>query len=125
MGYSRFEDLRVWQKAREFRKRTIDSVEKFPKIETYALGMQLRRASYSITANIAEGHGRFHFQENIQALRIARGSLNECIDHLYTALDQRYIDKMFFDEVYKIGRDLELMLNSFIAKLEKRVEELR
>ena len=49
---------------------------------------QLIRATRSITANIAEGHGRYHFQENIQFCRQARGSLTETLDHLICAQDE-------------------------------------
>jgi len=57
------------------------------------------RASRSVTANIAEGHGRYHFQENIQFCRQARGSLYELIDHLYVAIDEKYIDNNSFTNI--------------------------
>ena len=53
---------------------------------------QVIRSSRSITANIAEGHGRYHYQENIQFCRTARGSLTESLDHLICALDEGFID---------------------------------
>lgn len=89
--YKRFEDLEVWQKARKFRQTIYKLSKKFPKEEIYVLTGQIRRAVISITANIAEGHGRYHWQENIQFCRTARGSINETIDHLYRALDCEYI----------------------------------
>jgi len=74
MSFQSFEDLIVWQKGRAFRKNISVLVKTFPKEEKYRLCDQLIRASRSITANIAEGHGRFHFQENIQFVRMARAS---------------------------------------------------
>jgi len=53
----------------------------------------MRRASRSVNHNIAEGYGRFPFQENIQFCRIARGSLFETLDHGIIALDEGYISK--------------------------------
>jgi len=58
------------------------------------------RASRSVTANIAEGYGRFHFQESIQFCRHARGSLIELIDHFTVALDESYINESEF-QIFK------------------------
>lgn len=60
----------------------------------------MRRASRSVTYNIAEGYGRFHYKENIQFCRTSRGSLYELLDQLITANDENYInnDKL---EAYK------------------------
>jgi four helix bundle protein len=61
---------------------------KLPEAEKYNLTNQIIRSSRSVTANIAEGFGRYHFQENIQFCRQARGSLVETLDHLYCCLDE-------------------------------------
>ena len=65
----------------------------FSKFETYNLKPQILSSSRSITANIADGFGRFHHQENIQFCRQARGSLSETLEHAITAFDKNYIDK--------------------------------
>jgi len=80
---------------------------------------QIRRAAYSITANISEGHGRYSYQENIQFCRTSRGSINEVLDHLYTAMDNEYIDEKSFQKLYQQGRTLERMLNGYISFLQK------
>ena len=90
------EDLNVWKLCREFKIELSKTACKFPPEEKYRLTDQIIRASRSITNNIAEGYGRYHFQENIQYLRQSRGSLYECIDHLYCALDDKYIDEIKF-----------------------------
>ena len=64
----------------------------FPQDEKYKLVDQMVRASRSVTANIAEGYGRYHFQENIQFCRQSRGSLTELQDHFTVALDEGYIN---------------------------------
>jgi four helix bundle protein len=81
---------------------------------------QIRRAAVSVTANIAEGHGRYYFQEEIQFLRIARGSLNEVLDLLHVALDEKFIDQKIFDSLYQKGRDLEKSINAYLKHLQSR-----
>ena len=98
---STFETLDVWIKSRELRNIISKLTRPFPSEEKYRLTDQMIRASRSVTANVAEGHGRYHFQENIQFCRQARGSLYELIEHLYVAIDEEYIDNNSFK---KIGR---------------------
>jgi len=66
-----FEDLDVWKKSRDFRIEISDLIKKFPAEEKYRLTDQLIRASRSVTANIAEGHGRFHYLDNLKFCRNA------------------------------------------------------
>ncbi len=77
----------------------------------------MRRASRSTTENIAEGYGRFHFQENIQFCRISRGSLFELMDQMITASDENYVS----ENEYKKGRELleksKGLLNGYIKYL--------
>ena len=113
-------ELEVWKKSRVFRNEISGLVKKLPKEEKFRLVDQMVRASRSITANIAEGHGRFHFQENIQYCRQARGSLIEMLDHLTVALDERFIDQATFDEFENKYEQLIKMLNGYIAYLKKR-----
>ncbi|MBI5573098.1 MAG: four helix bundle protein [Elusimicrobia bacterium] len=117
--YKRFEELKAWQEARKYRQDIYELSKKFHKKELYGLTSQICRAVSSITANIAEGYGRYHWQENIQACRISRGSLNEVLDHLYTALDCKYITQEEFNKYYNNGRNLEQLLNGYIRYLEK------
>ena len=73
MGYKSFEDLEVYKAAREYRKKMYKLAKELPPEEKFNLSDQMRRAGLSLTNNIAEGHGRYHFQENIQFCRISRG----------------------------------------------------
>jgi four helix bundle protein len=86
-----FKDLEVWKAARELRKELYAAARALPDFEKFALASQLRRAASSVTANIAEGFGRFGYQENAQMCRQARGSLYELRDHLTTCADQHYL----------------------------------
>src|SRR5688572_6082557 len=88
-----FEDLDCWKHATALRRRLAELVKVFPVEEKYRLTDQIIRASRSATSNIAEGYGRFHFQENTQYCRQARGSLYELVDHLLIAADEGYISK--------------------------------
>ena len=119
-----FTDLEVWKEARIFRNEMKDVVERFPKDEHFRLKDQLLRSSRSVTNNIAEGHGRFHFQENIQFCRAARGSLTESKDHLIIALDSGFISQREFDDYLIQYEKCIKMLNGYInfLRAEKRKE---
>ena len=104
---------------REFRKRVSEIVKKqFPHNEKYLLLSQLLDSSRSVTANIAEGFGRFHYQENIQFCRQARGSLTESMEHLIVGYDERYLDKASLKELNKLYRLCLLELNIYIKYLK-------
>jgi four helix bundle protein len=105
--YQSFTDLNVWKEARAFQLFIFNLSKTFPSEEKYKLADQIIRASRSITANIAEGHGRFHFQEQIQFCRQARGSLSEVLNHIYTAFDCNYISR---EQVADIEYKCEVLL---------------
>ncbi len=117
---STFETLDVWIKTKEIRKRISKLSKSFPSEEKYRLTDQIIRASRSVTANIAEGYGRFHYQENIQFCRQSRGSLYELIDHLYVALDECYIDTRLFSDLKKNINEAIRLLNGYIKYLRDR-----
>jgi four helix bundle protein len=94
--YNSFEELDVWKLSRDFRKDISKLSKKFPKSEQYELTKQIKRSSRSVTANIAEGHGRYGFKDNTRFARISNGPLKETLDHLYVAFDEEYITKRNF-----------------------------
>lgn len=94
-----FQDLECWQLCTGLRRTVSELADRFPQEEKFLLMDQVRRASRSITNNIAEGYGRFHFQENIQFCRQSRGSLHELLDHMIIALDEKYITQSEYDKV--------------------------
>ena len=97
----RFEDLEVWQKARD----VVNAVYQASSVGTfsrdYALRDQIRRAVVSIPSNIAEGFSRHSNKEFIQFLFISKGSVAEIQSQLYTALDQDHISQEVFDSTYE------------------------
>jgi hypothetical protein len=70
-----FTDLEVWQAARETQHQIYSVARTLPDSEKFGMAAQLRRAAVSVTANLAEGYGRFGYQENAQFCRQARGSV--------------------------------------------------
>lgn len=114
-----FEDLDCWKRARVFRQQISELVKRWPADERYELTKQIKRSSRSVTANIAEGYGRHHHQENIQFCRQARGSLTETLDHLITACDEGFIDE---DSLKTLRDDYEntiRLLNGYISYLRR------
>lgn len=107
-----FEDLEAWKSARELRKVIALLVKSFPPEEKYRLTDQITRSSRSVTNNISEGLGRFHYQENIQFCRQARGSLMETLDHLICANDDGYIKeddlKNYKEKIFRCNKILRL-----------------
>jgi four helix bundle protein len=91
---------------------------KFPKDEKFLLTAQVLDSVRSITANIAEGFGRYHHQENIQFCRQARGSLAETMEHLITAYDDGFIDKVELQGFNKKYRLCLKELNTYIKYLK-------
>src|ERR1039458_4450825 len=110
-----FTTLEAWRKARQLRLFLYKEVIPYlPAEEKYASGSQIRRAALSVTNNIAEGFGRFHFQEGIQFYRISRGSLYELKDDLIFCLDNNYIDRDKYDQGIKLLEDAKITLNGYI-----------
>ena len=80
------------------------------------------RASRSTTQNIAEGFGRFHYQENIQFCRVSRGSLCELKDQLICSLDDGFIKAFEYQEGIELIDKAIALVNGYINYLEKRKE---
>src|SRR5437868_11299717 len=87
-----FEDLEVYQVAREFRKKMYSVTRQIPEFEKFELSSQIRRAAVSLTNNIAEGHGRYHFADQVRFFLGARGSLQELVDDLNVCGDEKYLE---------------------------------
>lgn len=119
-----FTELEVWKQARNIRKNIRDLINRFPIEEKFRLTDQVIRSSRSVGNNIAEGHGRFHYQDNIRFCMIARGSLSETLDHLIIAYDECFISKEEF-KLLKENIDLCTMkLNAYISHLKLKRDKL-
>ena len=115
-----FEDLEVYKLAREFSNKLNQLIKKLPKEEQYNLKGQMRRAKLSMTNNIAEGFGRFHYQENIQFCRESRGSICELIDDFNECHDNGYIDQAYRDELKNEAYQLIKVLNGYISSIKRQ-----
>src|ERR1043166_1757354 len=106
---TRFEDIEAWQFGRELKRLVYRCSKKGDFAKDFTLKDQIRRAAISITANIAEGFEREGNREFVQFLSTSKGSCGELQDHLYTALDQSYVTKQEFDDLYQkapeVGRN--------------------
>jgi four helix bundle protein len=120
---SDFRDLDVWKKCREIRQTIWRLSKQFPSEERFRLTDQMIRASRSCTNNIAEGYGRFHFQENIQFCRQSRGSLFELIDHVLVAEECGYIDNEEKEKLIDHIASAIRLLNGYIRYLKTRKNE--
>lgn len=115
-----FEKLEVYKLAREYRRKIYRLTYKLPKEEQYNLIIQMRKAAVSLTNNIAEGHGRYHYQENIQFLRQSRGSLEELLDDLNVCIDENYADKDYIEGLKQECYNLLKKINGYIKYLKDR-----
>lgn len=121
-SFRSFDQLECWKACRNARQYISKLIRSYPKDEKYRLVDDMLRAARSTTHNIAEGFGRFHFQENIQFCRMARGSLYELKDQLICSLDEGFItDEQLGDGMALIDRAIAL-LNGYIKYLNKKKE---
>ena len=120
MSVSGLEKLDVWCKARDFAVRIHkDVLPLLPVDERWSLNQQVRRSSQSIPANIAEGHGRFYFQDNVRFCYIARGSLEETLSHLVYAYKVSYISEPVYKSFAVDGENVNRLINGYIGFLKK------
>jgi four helix bundle protein len=118
-----YKDLIVWQKGIELVDELYTITKKFPKEEMFGLTNQIRRASVSIPANIAEGWGRNSSKNYIQFLRISRGSLFEIETMLVIANNQNFITEQMKSSISMKIDELGKMLNKLIKNLDLFIDE--
>jgi four helix bundle protein len=114
-----YTDLEVWQESRKLTNSIYELTIVFPKEEQFGLTNQMRRAAVSVLSNIAEGCGRQTAKDTIHFLHIARGSLYELESQCFVALDQRFITKEQFEDVFKNIQTGKRLLNGFINYYKK------
>jgi len=121
MSIKSLETLEVWKNAKDFALCVYREVlPLLPSEEKWSLNQQLRRSSNSIPANIAEGYGRFYYQDNIRFCYNARGSLEETLSHLVIAYEMKFIPKLLFDPLEQDGEKLTQLINGYIGYLKRR-----
>jgi len=120
-----FEDLKVYQEARKFRKRVYALTRRLPKEEQYVLVPQMRRAAVSVANCIAEGHGSQTWKHNISYLHHSRGSVLEFQDDFNTCEDEGYFKKEHLDDIRADAVRVIQLINGYIRYLEARVSQAK
>jgi four helix bundle protein len=117
MAVQTYRDLEVWQKSMDMVEEIYRLTKRFPKDEMFGLTSQIRRASVSVPANIAEGYGRLHRKEYLNHLSIAQGSLLEAETHLQIAVRLEYLDREQVEHAWGLMQDVGKMLRRLITAL--------
>lgn len=123
--FQTFEDLDVYKAAREFRKAMYAVNRRLPDFEKYELCSQIRRAAVSLTNNIAEGHGRFHYPDQIRFVLHSRGSLEELVDDLNVCLDEHYLPAEEIAKLKEQAREVLLLINGYLRYLRSHSSSVR
>jgi len=121
-----FTELEVWKQSRKIRNYISHLTKSFSAEEKYRLADQVIRSSRSIGNNLAEGHGRYHFQDNIRFCIMARGSLSETLDHMLVAYDEKIITEQTLNDFQTEYDSCLRLLNGYIQYLKKKkVDEIK
>jgi four helix bundle protein len=109
-----FTDLNAWKYGHELVISIYEITKKFPKNEQFGLTNQIRRASVSVTSNIAEGFSRNSFKEKVQFYSMAQGSVTEIQNQLIIAKDIKYININEFDKIFECTVTVHKIINGLI-----------
>ncbi|WP_365902238.1 four helix bundle protein [uncultured Ralstonia sp.] len=118
MKIKSFEDLEVWRKAHELTLLSYRLTRAFPPDERFGLISQLRRASSSVAANIAEGYGRRTTKELLRSLRIANGEAEETRYFSLLSKDLSYMNAQELDTVNQLCRSVSQLLSALGRSLQ-------
>lgn len=116
---STFEDLEVYTVAREFRKAMYRVAKNLPEIEKFGLASQIRRAAVSLTNNIAEGHGRYHYLDQVKFTLQSRGSLEELVDDLNICEEEQYLTGKQVIALKEQGWRVRQLIDGYIRYLRQ------
>lgn len=120
-----FRSLDVWKEAINFCKEVYNFIKKFPDFEEKNLISQLRRASTSISTNIAEGSGKSMFRDEINFFRIAQGSTKECMSLIFLSGELGYLYEEEVNKLYNQAEYISKMLTLLIRKKKEKYEEFK
>jgi four helix bundle protein len=120
MTVMNLDKLDVWVRAKDFALMVYrEVVPHLPVDEKWNLTSQLKRAAQSTPANIAEGHGRFHYLDNVRFCYIARGSLTEVQSHMALAFELGYLSEEIYKRMTAQAESIGKQLNNYIAYLKR------
>jgi four helix bundle protein len=117
-GQRNYRNIVAWQRAHEVTLRMYELTRTFPREETYGLSSQIRRASFSVAANIAEGSGRETDKDFLRFLYISLGSLKEVDYATLLAYDLKYLNSELFEK-------LQTRLNQTFAALQGLIKSVK
>lgn len=117
---SSFTDLETWKQAHNLVISVYSATKSFPQTETYGLTDQMKRASLSVSSNIAEGFSRQSPKEKVQFYHIAKGSLTELQNQLIVAKDIGYLEKSIYKEIANQSIQVGKLLTGLIKSAKKR-----
>jgi four helix bundle protein len=115
-----FEDLDCYKLALQVVREAYDLVKRLPDYEKYDLARQLRRAAASVTLNIAEGYGRYHYLDSLRFYYIARGSLSETLSGFVTSQAVGYTSEADLDRQRELAHRALQALNGYIRYVRKQ-----
>lgn len=115
--FSDFTSLECWKTASALRQEISKFCHSLPESEKRRLSDQMIRASRSVTNNIAEGFGRYHYKETIKFMFQSRGSIFELKDHLIIARDEGYLSNDKYEELQSLIISGSKLLNGYIKYL--------
>ncbi|MBN1913090.1 MAG: four helix bundle protein [Candidatus Omnitrophica bacterium] len=115
-----FHDLDAWKKAHKFTLGIYAATKEFPKEETYGIISQMRRACFSISANIAEGFSRYHYKDKIRFYHNSRGSVCEVQNFLFLARDLVFLTDKEFKKLFNVSEDINKLINGLIRSIENQ-----
>ena len=119
-NFNSFEEINSWQKSRTFNKRIYLVTDNSNFKKDFDFVRQIRRASLSISSNIAEGFERNSDKEFIHFLFIAKASAGEVRSQLYLAFDLGYVEKEEFETLLESITEISKLLSGFIKYLSQK-----
>jgi len=117
------DQLEIYEKALDFSNLIWEIVIQWDYFAKKTVGDQLVRSTDSISANIAEGYGRFHYKENLHFCYYARGSLEETKDWLRKCYNRNLIDEQSKIDIEKFINVFPKKLNSYINYIKKSMQK--
>jgi len=122
MSIKRFEEIDAWKSARELVQQVYHAIKMNKKFQAdFRLMNQIQGAAVSTMSNIAEGFSRKSNKEFIQYLFISKSSAAEVQSQLYVALDQNYINKETFNNIYAQAETVSKLNSGFIKYLRTKI----
>jgi len=115
-----FQQLDAWKKAHAFILEIYKVTRTFPDEELYGIVSQMKRAASSITANIAEGFSRYHYNDKIRFYLNARGSVSELQNFLFLSRDLNFIGEKIFASLYATSENVAKLINGMVRSIEKQ-----